>query len=134
MGRPIPVSTASKSVRKYRDGVIAAMRRAMRASSETWPKPGKVHLAMALDLFFETSDRDRWGKPHTTRPDSDNVAKLWMDCAQKAGLIHDDSQIAELIVRKKWSETAGAVLSLSDGSSTLNATSDDNDDIGADEI
>lgn len=35
----------------------------------------------------------------TTKPDADNVAKAVLDAAQKAAVIHDDAQVAQLEVR-----------------------------------
>lgn len=39
---------------------------------------------------------------HTQRPDSDNLAKLVMDCIQQAGLLEDDSCVCRLMVEKVW--------------------------------
>lgn len=40
--------------------------------------------------------------PHLTTPDADNVAKAAGDALVKAGAIHDDAQICEVIVSKRY--------------------------------
>jgi Holliday junction resolvase RusA-like endonuclease len=59
-----------------------------------------------------TADKKRWGLPHTMRPDSDNLAKLVLDAMMSAGLIGDDSAVSCLIVRKTWSASPLAGVSL----------------------
>jgi Holliday junction resolvase RusA-like endonuclease len=59
-----------------------------------------------------TADKKRWGHPHTLRPDSDNLAKLVLDAMMAAGLIGDDSAVSLLTVRKTWSPSPLAGVSL----------------------
>lgn len=43
------------------------------------------------------------GKPHTKKPDSDNVVKCVVDSGN-GFIYHDDSQISEMVISKKYSE------------------------------
>ena len=77
-----------------------------------------AHGAMAgpLAVYFifsmPTKDKDRHGHPHTFVPDADNLAKLALDVAVKAGLIPDDRAVSLLIVRKTWAKDAGMVMTI----------------------
>lgn len=42
----------------------------------------------------------------TSKPDADNAAKLYMDALTKAGVLIDDTRVAELVVRK-WYTAVG---------------------------
>jgi len=54
-------------------------------------------------FYFPTSKKERpTSKWHTQRPDTDNLAKLVMDCLQQAGIMKDDSCVASLVVEKVW--------------------------------
>jgi Holliday junction resolvase RusA-like endonuclease len=46
------------------------------------------------------------------RPDSDNLAKLVLDAMMSAGLIGDDSAVSCLIVRKTWTPSPLAGVSV----------------------
>lgn len=98
------VSTGSKHAKLYRKVVEWACR-------VTEPVHGPVQVE--LDLWFATKDAKRHGQPHTARPDADNVAKLWMDCAERSGLLpKGDAKVADLTVRKRWSAEAGAQMTV----------------------
>lgn len=67
-------------------------------------------LAVAIGFRFPTKDKARHGKPHTFRPDVDNLAKLILDCLMRAGLIGDDATVSSLAVQKTWDEMGRAVV------------------------
>lgn len=69
-------------------------------------------LAVCIGFSFGTPKKDRHGKPHTHRPDADNLAKLALDAVMKAGLIGDDSAVATLVVRKTWDHEPGMVMTI----------------------
>lgn len=46
--------------------------------------------------------RDR---PHTQKPDADNIAKAILDGLQQGGAFEDDSRVARLSVSKRYSDT-----------------------------
>ena len=112
----VPVSTADEGVKKYR----AAVERACRSMAQQLGHDPKSHdpkrrdLAYEVELrfWFHTKDDRRWGDQHIDTPDADNLAKLWMDCASKAGLWHDDRQVYRLTVTKTWSMRAAAMMTI----------------------
>jgi Holliday junction resolvase RusA-like endonuclease len=60
-------------------------------------------ISMELTFTFATGEEGRFGKPHTHKPDADNLAKLVMDALVDGGLwVGDDSRVADLTVRKRW--------------------------------
>ena len=81
------------------------------------PFSGELGSALSVILVFRfpTKDKTRHGKPHTFRPDADNMAKLILDCMMRAGLTGDDSTVSSLCIRKTWAIDAGVdVLVLED--------------------
>ena len=79
-------------------------------------KPGGRAFGLAVVFTLETAHADRWGKPHTAKPDADNLMKLFMDRAQRAGLfgLGDDAAVAAMEPVKVWGRpgTAGAAWTL----------------------
>ena len=72
-------------------------------------------LSVVMEFRFPTKDKSRHGKPHTFKPDADNLTKLVLDCMTRSGAIGDDSSVSSLSVRKTWSESGGVdVLVLED--------------------
>jgi len=63
------------------------------------PMTGAIELI--VDWAFPTkSHRD--GEWRTTRPDTDNLQKLFKDCMTKVGFWEDDSQVCVETVTKRW--------------------------------
>ena len=96
------ISTADANARRWINLIESAARVALDAA-------GKVEgpIAVALHFAFPTKDKTRWGKPHTARPDADNLAKLVLDAVMRAGLIGDDSGVARLVIVKAWASSGG---------------------------
>jgi len=117
-GKPKPKQPA------YFDGqrMVNASRRAM----EEWTHLARLHINedkgkfkgtvhMRVTYFFRRPDHHYRRKirghlrlladapvNHTAKPDADNLAKFTLDCL--TGLAYyDDSQIADLHLRKRWS-------------------------------
>ena len=60
-------------------------------------------LAVSILWQFPTMFRERWGQPHTFRPDKDNLEKMTLDCLQRAGALGgDDSRVALGSTAKLW--------------------------------
>lgn len=100
--------TPSKTV-KFEDTVRAI-------ALEHFPEPftGPVHLTVLA--VFEPAKS--WSKkkreahlfrPHTQRPDLDNIAKGISDALNRVAYA-DDSQVAQLTVNKSWGKTAVTVV------------------------
>lgn len=64
--------------------------------------------------FFYTGRSRVWDEYKTTRPDVDNVAKLFLDCLTSAHMIEDDSQIASLTLEKRFDFKAHIKLSITE--------------------
>lgn len=99
------VSTADANAKRW----IATVEAGARSLVELRGKQSGP-LAVAIGFRFPTRDKTRHGKPHTFRPDVDNLAKLILDCIMRAGLIGDDSIVSTLSVQKTWDETGRAVV------------------------
>jgi Holliday junction resolvase RusA-like endonuclease len=67
-------------------------------------------LSVAIAFRFPTRDKTRHGKPHTSRPDADNLGKLILDCLVRAGLIDDDACVSSLGIQKTWDAEGRAVV------------------------
>lgn len=68
-------------------------------------------LELNVVFAFETKDKKKKGTYKTTRPDADNQIKLLSDCLTHTGFWQDDSQVARLVVTKKWSD-GGAYINI----------------------
>lgn len=66
------------------------------------PKPSEFPIRLQVKFFYSTKDKKKFGKPKTSRPDCDNVAKLLIDCMTKSGFWIDDAQIHDIEVSKFW--------------------------------
>jgi Holliday junction resolvase RusA-like endonuclease len=61
-----------------------------------------------VTFFFPTKFSDRWGQPHTMKPDRDNLDKLVLDESTKAGLFGgDDCRVSAGMIRKYWCRPGG---------------------------
>ena len=65
-----------------------------------------VHVIFA----YNTSEKKKRGRYKKTRPDSDNIVKLYLDCLADCGFYFDDAQVARLLVEKKYSEVDRAYI------------------------
>lgn len=64
-------------------------------------------------FWFGTDKTERYGQPHTHRPDGDNLEKMMFDCMQSAGLIGNDSHVAGGSGPwKLWAPKPGAMIVL----------------------
>ena len=66
------------------------------------PLQNAVWLEIEFDYVIK--DKRKKGTLKTSRPDLDNVAKLFIDEMMKSGFFVDDSQIVKLCLFKKFSE------------------------------
>lgn len=74
-----------------------------------------IEGAVAVNIWFEyeIKAKKKRGTWKTSRPDVDNVAKLLIDCMTKVGYWKDDSQIVKLNLRKSYSRTESAEITIS---------------------
>lgn len=109
-GRPRPVSITGKA-KPYAQALERAARAVVLAVGydKVLQAFGGRALSVSVLWQFPTACRDRWGKPHTYPPDFDNLAKLVLDCCQRAGaLAGDDCRVSGGEMLKVWA-SAGLV-------------------------
>ena len=103
------VSTADANARRWQDGVLRQARVAFAAHGAL-----AGPLVVCIGFSFGTPKKDRHGKPHTFRPDVDNLAKLALDAVMKAGLFKDDASVSTLVVSKTWHNEPGMVMTIAE--------------------
>jgi Holliday junction resolvase RusA-like endonuclease len=70
---------------------------------------GGKALRVDITFYFGTRHAERWGKPHTHRPDRDNLDKLVLDEMTKVQLIGgDDCRVSAGTIRKRWCDLTGS--------------------------
>lgn len=67
-------------------------------------------VAITIHFQFDIKDKKKRGKWKTTRPDTDNMEKLLLDCMTKAGFWLDDSQVVSKWSLKQYSELRSAAI------------------------
>lgn len=80
------------------------------------PMIGALSVSIVLSWPFRKSDRDSKRmdlKPHTSRPDLDNLAKGLIDRLVALRFMEDDGQIAQLTLSKFWSSNPGIQVTIS---------------------
>lgn len=104
------ISCADKGTRAWIDQIQLATRQALQSNKELF---GPVSIR--LEFRFGTADKARHGQAHVSTPDADNLAKLALDCFQRAGALRNDSVVWKLSVIKTWSsvDLAGMTAELS---------------------
>lgn len=74
-------------------------------------KPLEGALRLVTKWCYPIGDHQQ-GTYKTTRPDTDNLIKLFKDCLMAAGFFYDDAQIASEITEKFWAEPCGIYVEL----------------------
>ena len=113
-GRANLVEVAGESLTIWRHSVTAAARKVIEV--EAWEPiregPIEVHVLFWLPRP-KSRQVDVW---HATRPDIDKLARATLDALTAASIWHDDCQVAELWVRKRYEvdghRTPGAMISV----------------------
>jgi Holliday junction resolvase RusA-like endonuclease len=101
------ISNVKPAVSSWQSAVRRAASEALCAIAE-----GLSHKATSLRVdvtfFFPTKVSDRWGKPHTHKPDRDNLDKLVLDECTKVGVFGgDDCRVSAGMLRKYWCRPGG---------------------------
>lgn len=65
-------------------------------------EPAQGAIALTVRWFFPTKERRKQGRWKTTRPDTDNLQKLFKDEMTRAGFWRDDAQVAVEHIEKYW--------------------------------
>lgn len=72
--------------------------------------PSNKPIKLTVILYFDVKNRSLWGKPKTTKPDTDNYLKLLKDCM--TGLYFtDDALVTDEHIKKYYAEKATIFVS-----------------------
>lgn len=101
-------------IHEYRLGVGLAWKR-----TEDEPFGGPVEVNIVCHFARPASHLRKDGSPKASaplypRPDVDNLAKAVLDALTDAGAWADDSQVVSLAVRKKWSQVAHTLITITE--------------------
>jgi Holliday junction resolvase RusA-like endonuclease len=115
------VSTVDPVIQHWQNSVCEKARMARYELTPFQAKSGVMSSALSelsgkgkpvkLDItfYFGTRHQNRWGTPHTKKPDIDNLTKLIMDQLVKAGLLMgDDCKVSTVCARKFWCSLPGS--------------------------
>lgn len=70
-------------------------------------------IKLTLVFYYATSDKKKRQLEYkVTRPDCDNLAKVFIDSLMHHGWFEDDSQICTLSVSKRWSDRAMILMEI----------------------
>ena len=112
--QPRPRFVGGRVVSNVKPAVSSWQAAVRRAASEALCAiaGGLVYTALPLRVdvtfFFGTKRSERWGKPHTHKPDRDNCDKLILDECTKVGLFGgDDCRVSAGMIRKYWCRPGG---------------------------
>lgn len=102
------VSTADANAKRWKDLV----RQTGKLAAEAHGQIQETAVAVVMRFDMPTDKADRYGKPHTFRPDADNLAKLALDAVMDAGLLKDDAAVSTLVVTKTWAAKGALTMTL----------------------
>lgn len=94
-------------IREAQNAEMRAWERAIQAAGlEQWPElPIEGPWEVEVIFFFHRPQKPKDKVRHITRPDADKLVRAVLDaCTGKAWI--DDSQVADLLVRKRYTENA----------------------------
>lgn len=70
-------------------------------------------LRLAVIWCFPAEGKHKHGEFKTTKPDTDNLQKLFKDCMTKVGFWKDDAQVAIEHVEKRFADLPGIYVQVS---------------------
>jgi Holliday junction resolvase RusA-like endonuclease len=124
-GRFVTAATANRGLRLHRERLEREARRAVEhaggtaeivAATRKGGALGAAGLHVAARFVFRTADATRWGTPHTSRPDADNLCKMLLDALAAGGWFSgwrdDDAAAARVEPVKVWGQHAGTGVEL----------------------
>lgn len=101
------ISNVKPAVSSWQAAVRRAASEALNALAGVLPDKATA-LRVDVTFFFPTKVSDRWGTPHTMKPDRDNCDKLILDECTKVGLFGgDDCRVSAGMIRKYWCRSGG---------------------------
>lgn len=100
-GRERIVFYETTRVQEARGKFMAALARHAPAS------PLRPPVRLVVKWLFPAGRKNADGDYRTTRPDTDNLQKLFKDCMAGAGFFADDCHVASEVAEKFWAKTPG---------------------------
>jgi len=126
-GRALPIAAINKHLKVWTAAVKAECKRALGGGAEPLAGP----LCVEYRFYFGTDKAERWGLPHTHKPDADNLQKAAGDAIKAGGVLAcDDSYIAGVDAQKIWAKDAGMVVTIRPWGTAAAMVPDQDDDIG----
>lgn len=126
-GRITSAGALSSAGKAWRTAVELACADAIPEDIPDW-----MNNAICVDMvfWFGTNDTGRHGLGHTSKPDKDNLEKMMLDCAERAGLLQKgDQRVSGGFTHKIWGPAPGVVMRLRPWSPP--PLPGDDDDLGA---
>lgn len=80
-------------------------------------KPAKCFdgaIELLVKWCFWTSGKNKHGKWKTSKPDTDNLQKMFKDCMTKLNFWKDDAQVCREIVEKFYSDVPGIYVRITE--------------------
>lgn len=71
------------------------------------PQPLAGPIRLHIRWCFATNKPSLYGAPKVTKPDTDNMIKLFKDCMTEVGFWKDDAQVFREINEKMWGPICG---------------------------
>ena len=96
--------------RFYKDGRLKATKQLFIAhlAPHAPKKPFIGAIKLTVIWLFPTTDKKKHHQHKTTRPDTDNMLKLFKDVMTECGYWQDDAQVSSEFTEKRWTcETSG---------------------------
>lgn len=72
------------------------------------PLNGPIYLQTVW--LFDTKSQKKMGQWKITKPDTDNLLKLFKDCMTKTGFWKDDAQVCDESTMKRWAHEISGIF------------------------
>ena len=76
------------------------------------PVPLEGPIRLHTIWCYPSSQSHHHGQWKTSKPDTDNLVKLFKDCMTKVGFWKDDAQVASEIIEKRFCDTPGIFVEI----------------------
>ena len=106
-GKPAVIESGGARLRTWRSDVVAVAREAMNGGG---PFEGPVTLFVVFHM--RRPKRPKNALP-IVRPDADKMVRAILDALQAAGVFHDDAQVTDLSVKKRYADHPRAYVAVS---------------------
>lgn len=73
-------------------------------------EPYRTGIRLITKWCFPKGGSHRNGEYRTTKPDTDNLAKMLKDCMTKCGFWTDDALVASEVIEKFWADVTGIYI------------------------